>query len=185
MNIHLTSLPTGGTLLSPLLYQKKTKRRISAPSALILPPVFVVLILIFALAIPPREAGAAQGREGFLSFDEMYSSVSSLGIVLSEKLKSFDGEKVVMEGFMAPPLKPTLRFFVLTSVPMSICPFCSTDADWPNNIVLVFLGKEFTALPFDRPIRVEGILELGSKTDEETGFVSLVRIYATKIEVVR
>jgi hypothetical protein len=112
----------------------------------------------------------------------MYSSASSLGLVLSEKLKSLDGEKVVMEGFMAPPLKPTLRFFVLTSAPMAICPFCSTDANWPNNIVLVFLDKEAIALPFDRPIRVEGTLELGSKTDEETGFVSLVRIFATRVE---
>jgi hypothetical protein len=153
--------------------------------ALIRLPVFAVLILIFAFAVQPREAGAAQDPKMFLGFDEMYSSVSSLGLVLSEKLKSLDGKKVVMEGFMAPPLKPTLRFFVLTSVPMSICPFCSTDANWPNNIVLVFLGKEVTALPFDRPIRVEGILELGTKTDEETGFVSLVRVYATTIEVVR
>lgn len=85
---------------------------------------------------------------------------------------------------MAPPLKPTLRFFVLTSVPMAICPFCSTDANWPNNIVLVYLEKKAYALPFDRPIRVEGVLELGAKTDEETGFVSLVRIYATGIEAV-
>jgi hypothetical protein len=28
---------------------------------------------------------------------------------------------------------------------------------------------------------VEGRLELGTKVDEETGFVSLIRIYATKL----
>jgi len=82
---------------------------------------------------------------------------------------------------MAPPLKPTLNFFVLTRVPMSICPFCSSDADWPWDIVLVYLNEPVTALPFDRSIRVEGRLELGTKTDEETGFVSLVRIYATRV----
>jgi hypothetical protein len=116
-----------------------------------------------------------------LRFDEMYGKVSSLGIELSEKLKSLEGKDIVMEGFMAPPLKPTLNFFVLTRVPMSICPFCSSDADWPWDIVLVYLEKPVTALPFDRPIRVEGRLELGTKIDQETGFVSLVRIYATRV----
>jgi hypothetical protein len=43
-----------------------------------------------------------------------------------------------------------------------------------------------TALPFDRPIHVEGRLELGTRVDVETGFVSLVRIYATRLrEAVR
>jgi hypothetical protein len=83
---------------------------------------------------------------------------------------------------MAPPLKPTLNFFVLTKVPMAICPFCSTDADWPDDIVLIKLSKAVTALPFDRPITVTGQLELGYQMDEETGFVSLVRIVADNIE---
>jgi hypothetical protein len=179
--IHFKSPPTRGAVLSPLLSKSRTRRRISALRALILHFVIFIAVIFFNTVIPSR-ACAAQASKNSLSFDEMYSSASSLGLVLSEKLKSLDGENVVMEGFMAPPLKPTLRFFVLTSVPMAICPFCSTDANWPNNIVLVFLDKEALALPFDRPIRVEGTLELGSKTDEETGFVSLVRIFATRVE---
>ncbi|MDR3353516.1 MAG: hypothetical protein LBO21_00600 [Synergistaceae bacterium] len=117
-----------------------------------------------------------------MQFSEMYGEVSPLGITLSDKLKSLEGQTVVMEGFMAPPLKPTLSFFVLTRVPMSICPFCSSDADWPYDIVMVRLPKPVTSLPFDRPIRVEGRLELGSETDAETGFVSIVRILATRIQ---
>jgi hypothetical protein len=119
-----------------------------------------------------------------VGFGEMYGGVSSLGLTLSEKLKSLEGKAVIMEGFMAPPLKPTLNFFVLTRIPMSICPFCSSDADWPYDIVIVRLARPVTALPFDRPIRVEGILELGSDMDPETGFVSLVRIRATRLEEV-
>ena len=117
-----------------------------------------------------------------LEFQEMYSNASALGLELSPKLKSLDGKKVRMSGFMAPPLKPTLNFFVLTKVPMSICPFCSTDADWPDDIVLVKLAQPVTALPFDRPIVVTGRLELGQQTDSETGFVSLVRIAADSVE---
>lgn len=117
-----------------------------------------------------------------LELHEMYSGASALGLELSPKLKSLEGKMVRISGFMAPPLKPTLRFFVLTKVPMSICPFCSTDADWPNDIVVVKLSQEVTALPFDRPITVTGTLELGYQLDAETGFVSLVRVAATRVE---
>lgn len=117
-----------------------------------------------------------------LEFKEMYSGASALGLEFSPKLKELDGKKVQISGFMAPPLKPTLNFFVLTKVPMSICPFCSTDADWPDDIVVVKLSQAVTALPFDRPITVTGQLELGYQLDEETGFVSLVRIAASSVE---
>lgn len=117
-----------------------------------------------------------------LEFDEFYSGASALGLQLSAKLENLKGKKVQINGFMAPPLKPTLNFFVLTKVPMSICPFCSTDADWPNDIVLVKLSKPVTALPFDRPITVVGELEVGYQMDEETGFISLVRIVADTVE---
>lgn len=117
-----------------------------------------------------------------LIFDEFYSGASARGLELSPKLKSLEGKRVRISGFMAPPLKPTLKFFVLTKVPMSICPFCSTDADWPDDIALVKLPQPVTALPFDRPIAVTGQLELGYQLDEETGFVSLIRIAATRVE---
>jgi hypothetical protein len=141
-----------------------------------------VILLIF-LSLPHLFAPAALAAgAGTLRFSEMYRGVSSLGITFSDKLKSLDGQMVAMEGFMAPPLKPTLDFFVLTRVPMSICPFCSSDADWPYDIVMVRLDKPVTSLPFDRPIRVEGRLELGSEIDPETGFVSVVRIRATRLQ---
>ena len=156
----------------------KVNRSGEGENILLLPVLYIALLTlimcVFTLSLP------AEGAE-FLKFGDMYGKVSSLGIELSEKLKSLEDKAVIMEGFMAPPLKPTLNFFVLTRVPMSICPFCSSDADWPWDIVLVYLKEPVIALPFDRPIRVEGRLELGTKVDEETGFVSLVRIYATRL----
>jgi hypothetical protein len=135
-----------------------------------------ILLLILSLAFSGGAEAAA-----LLKFSEMYAGASSLGLELSEKLQALDGKEVLMEGFMAPPLKPTLDFFVLTRIPMSVCPFCSSDADWPYDIVVVYLRKKTTALPCDRPLRVEGRLEVGTKSDPETGFVSLVRIYAQDV----
>jgi hypothetical protein len=142
--------------------------------------IIIITIITIITTISAFSVEAAEKPE-VLRFGEMYGEVSSLGIALSDRLRSLENRSVVMEGFMAPPLKPTLDFFVLTRVPMSICPFCSSDADWPYDIVVVYLKEPVTALPFDRPLRVEGRLELGTKVDPATGFVSLVRIYATSL----
>ena len=43
------------------------------------------------------------------------------------------------------------------------------------------LSEPVTALPYDTPITVTGTLETGSETDEETGFVSQLRIAADSV----
>ena len=153
-----------------------------------MPLLFFINILLGT--VPPGEPflGMCGRAEAFwedaqaISFDEMYASVSARGVVLSDTLKQNEGKKVSMVGFMAPPLTPTINFFVLTREPMSICPFCGSDADWPTDIVVVKLSEPVKALPFDSPIRVTGVLELGTEVDGETGFVSLVRIRAENLE---
>ncbi len=85
-----------------------------------------------------------------------------------------------MHGYMAPPLKPEIDFFVLTSLPTAICPFCDAAASWPDDIVLVNLSRPVRALAYDRLLDVSGILEIGTTTDDATGFVSLVRLRDAK-----
>ncbi len=119
----------------------------------------------------------------FLKFSEMYSARSvRYGLTMSDYLKALDGKLVQMEGYMAPPLRASLTFFVLTEYPMSLCPFCSSTADWPDSIILVYLeGVEVQ--PTVRPIRVTGKLEIGFQVDAETGFVSMVRLHAQRYYV--
>ena len=99
-----------------------------------------------------------------------------LGLTFSDKVKQLNGQPVTMRGFMAPPLKAEAQFFVLTEVPMALCPFCSSDADWPDNIVVVYLARRQTFVQSGMPIDVDGRLEMGSWTDPDTGFVSLLRL---------
>lgn len=117
----------------------------------------------------------------WLSFGDMYAGATSEGLILSDSLLSLNGQTVTMQGYMAPPLKPSINFFVLTETPMSICPFCSTDADWPSDIVVVYLDDAVTALPYDQDITVTGQLDVGSYVDGETGFVSLVRLLGSEV----
>ncbi|WP_238626138.1 hypothetical protein [Aggregatilinea lenta] len=118
-----------------------------------------------------------------MTFDEFYERFDMRrGWILSDKLVSLDGQDVVMEGYIAPPLKPKLDFFVLTQIPLAMCPFCSTDADWPDRIALVYL-PEATLFNNRYPVRITGRMEVGSSVDASSGMVSLVRLYADEIEV--
>lgn len=136
------------------------------------------------LALAPTE-GAALSREDELLFSEMYSGGGPRGLILSDKLKSLDGKRMDMTGFMAPPLKPALDFFVLTRVPLALCPFCASDAEWPEDIVFVRMPPDQFIKPTSARVKVTGRLEVGNKTDEATGFVSLVRIIAERVEILR
>ena len=120
-----------------------------------------------------------------LQFAEFYQGGGARGLILSEKLVALHGKRVVMTGFMAPPLKPALDFFVLTRVPLALCPFCASDAQWPEDIVFVRLPSGQTIRPTSSPLQVVGRLDIGTKTDEATGFVSLVRIAAERVTVLR
>ena len=139
--------------------------------------ILLIFLTAFVLLL-----GAAPAEAEELSFDEIYSVYSADGLTFSDKTLSLEGGTVSVSGYMAPPLTPTIHFFVLTEVPMSVCPFCSSDADWPDNIIVVKVDDPITALPYDTPITVTGTLEIGSETDEETGFVSQLRVHADSID---
>jgi len=143
---------------------------------------FCLLLCVIAASAFSQSSSGTPAR---LRFSEFYAGGGSRGLVFSDKLKELSGGSVVISGFMAPPLKPALDFFVLTSRPLSICPFCDTDASWPADIVVVYLKSGQTTTATTNPLQVTGRLELGSYIDETTGFVSQIRIYADKIEQVR
>jgi hypothetical protein len=111
-----------------------------------------------------------------LAFSELYKSVGVLGLQFSDKLLALRGQPVRIRGYMAPPLKPEADFFVLTKEPVSLCPFCQSDADWPADIIVVYLKRDATFISNTDRIEVSGTLEVGSRTDPKTGFVSLLRI---------
>lgn len=94
----------------------------------------------------------------------------------SDLAQSLEGERVAVNGYMAPPLKAESSFFVLTKRPMSVCPFCETEAEWPADILAVYTAQTVRVVPFNIGITTEGTLELGTYEDPELGFVSRVRL---------
>ncbi len=119
---------------------------------------------------------AGMGAEERLRFDDLYGTWSVTGLTFSARARALSGKPVVMEGFMAPPLKADADFFVLTREPMSVCPFCSSDSAWPPDIVVAYLKHEAQPTAPAEVIEVAGTLELGSWTDPASGFVSQARL---------
>lgn len=111
-----------------------------------------------------------------LKFAELYKSRGVLGMAFSDRTSALAGKPVDIAGYMAPPLKPESSFFVLTRTPVSICPFCNSDADWPADIVVVYLKNPMGFLQDGSAVSVSGVLQMGSKRDQETGFVSQLRV---------
>jgi len=110
-----------------------------------------------------------------LAFGEFYRETVR-GLSFTPRLSQLAGKQVTVVGAMAPPLKVVGNFFVLTKDPVSLCPFCNSDADWPADILVVYLKGSTTFVQKNRPLAVTGRLEIGSYTDPTTGFVSLVRL---------
>jgi hypothetical protein len=157
----------------------------SVPTAV--PPTIAPPTAIPATPVPPTAepvSALPPGGEPYrIEFWELYSGASVAGPILSDKAKALNGYKVQMFGHMAPPLKPALDFFVLTKDPMVYCPFCSTASDWPFDIVFVRManGQIVDSIVPTHPIMVTGTFSVGPATDAETGFVSMVRIYADSV----
>ena len=120
------------------------------------------------LALPAR---AAQGDD-VLKVRDFYDRMRGF----SDTAAALEGRRIAVEGFMAPPLKADAAFFVLTKMPMAVCPFCETAAEWPDDIMAVYTKRTVDVIPFNVKIETRGVLELGEFRDPDTGFVSLVRL---------
>lgn len=131
-----------------------------------------VYVLALCWAVMPSIIYGAEP----INFDDFYGKTGVLGFEFSAKVKQLTGQRVKIRGFMAPPLKAESQFFVLTKMPMALCPFCSTDADWPEDILVVYLEARQTFVQNNQQIEVEGTLEHGTWRDPDTGFVSLLRL---------
>ena len=134
---------------------------------------------VLGLLVAGLGARAAPAAVERLRIRDLYAR----GAEFSDKAQSLSGQEVVIQGFMAPPLKADAAFFVLTKLPMAVCPFCDSELNWPTDIVLVRLHSRQDWVDFNLPILVTGRLELGTEIDQETGFVSRVRLVEAEYEL--
>lgn len=152
-------LPAGEFRLNQVTREVRDMRRrevlIAATSALVTAPVLV-----------------RANDQAHLNLSDLYGD----GLAFSERALALEGTRVSVKGYMAPPLRANVAFFVLTQRPMSSCPFCETEAEWPEDILAVYTKRPLRPKPFNVNLVTRGVLELGALRDEDTGFVSRVRL---------
>ncbi len=128
---------------------------------------FLLALPAGLLTLPVRAADDAP-----IKLRDLYEKDMSF----SQIALSRQGSRVGIAGFMAPPLKAESVFFVLTKLPMAVCPFCEPGSPWPDDILAVYAKRVVDVIPFNVPIVVTGVLELGDHVDPELGFYSKVRL---------
>ncbi|TDL83786.1 hypothetical protein [Meridianimarinicoccus aquatilis] len=129
-----------------------------------------------AFAVLPFVSTPLPAMEAPIKLRDLYNKDQTF----SDLALSLEGQRITVDGFMAPPLKAEANFFVLTKRPMATCPFCESSADWPDDILAVYTKRTVKVIPFNVKIVTQGVLELGDMTDPETGFVSRVRLVDAK-----
>jgi hypothetical protein len=120
----------------------------------------------------------ALAADGPIKLRDLYNKDRSF----SDLADSLKGRDVTLEGFMAPPLKADSRFFVLTKMPLTVCPFCEPDTEWPRDILAIYTRRVVEVIPFNVRILTSGTLELGPYTDPDTGFWSMARLGNARYE---
>ncbi len=129
-----------------------------------------------ALATFPRPTLAQE--TGPIRLRDLYNH----DMTFSDVALTNEGHRIDVDGFMAPPLKAESTFFVLTKMPMAVCPFCEPGQTWPDDILAVYARRPVDVIPFNVPMGASGILELGDYTDPDLGFYSRVRLVEATYE---
>jgi len=126
------------------------------------------------------EAKAAPAR---VALEEIHREPDMPGMDYSPKARKLAGQRVRVEGFLAPHAggRPA-PFLVLASQPMGGgCPHCLGALDLPGDSLVAYFGSTPGLAETGIPIAIEGVLDLGSRTDAQTGFVSAVRLFDARI----
>lgn len=121
------------------------------------------LLTLPALAAPTR-----------IRMGQLYDYDNNMAF--SNDATTLAGTEVEIQGFMAPHLKVDSDFFILSNTPVETCPFCESEDDWIDTIIFVVMRERQEAMDPGTLIWSKGVLEIGPKTDEATGFVSRVRL---------
>jgi len=115
-----------------------------------------------------------------LTFAQLVDSIRA-ELELTQKIKSFTGKEVQIQGFIVPAGAPDLSFFLLSRV-SSIGNYCCEAAVGQDETVYVFANRGVNLI-YD-PLRVysvRGIFEAGLKKDAVYG-ISLFRIRQARVE---
>jgi hypothetical protein len=134
----------------------------------------------FALALLACTALAYAEDVSRLTFAQLVESIRA-ELELTQKIKSFSGKEVEIQGFIVPAGAPDLSFFLLSRV-SSIGNYCCEAPVGQDETVYVFATRGVNLI-YDplRVYKVRGVFEAGLTRDAVYG-ISLFRIRQARVE---
>jgi hypothetical protein len=115
-----------------------------------------------------------------LTFAQLVDSIRA-NLEVTQKIKSYNGKEVEIQGFIIPAGPPDLSFFLLSRV-SAIGNYCCELSTGQDETVYVYTAKG-VQLFYDplRVYKVRGLFEAGVHTDPANG-VSLFRLRQAHVE---
>src|SRR6266702_3691257 len=115
-----------------------------------------------------------------LTFAQLVDSIKA-ELELTQKIKSYSGKEVEIQGFIIPAGPPDLSFFLLSRV-SAIGNYCCELSTGQDETVYVYTAKG-VQLFYDplRVYKVRGLFEAGAHTDPANG-MSLFRLRQAHVE---
>src|SRR5215813_5920634 len=115
-----------------------------------------------------------------LTFAQLVDSLKA-NLEVTQKIQSYNGKEVEIQGFIIPAGPPDLSFFLLSRV-SAIGNYCCELSTGQDETVYVYTAKGVQLL-YDplRVYKVRGLFEAGVHTDPANG-VSLFRLRQTHVE---
>jgi hypothetical protein len=139
--------------------------------------------LVLASGLVTLTWGGSTAADGVarIALSRLHRNPELPGVDYDPAVERLVGRAVRAEGFLAPHIGRFAPFMVLTEEPVVGCPHCRGSLDLPGESLIAY----FKEPPSDRliglPVVVQGILDLGSRSDSRTGFVSTVRLLDAKV----
>ncbi len=126
--------------------------------------------------------GEAKAGPARVALEEIHREPELPGVEYSAKVRKLAGQRVRVEGFLAPHAGGRAApFLVLAGQPMVGCPHCLGALDLPGDSLVAYFGAKPGMAETGIPVAVEGVLDLGSRTDVQTGFVSTIRLFDARL----
>jgi hypothetical protein len=114
-----------------------------------------------------------------LTFAQLIDSMKA-NLEVTQKIKSYNGKEVEIQGFILPAGPPDLSFFLLSRV-SSTGNYCCEAPVGQDETVYVFAKGAHVIYDPLRVYKVRGIFEAGMHADKEYG-VSLFRLRHVRVE---
>jgi hypothetical protein len=142
----------------------------------------VLLAGVSSFALVAGFGRSSSAASPSLQLGDLYRNPDMPGVDYRPKVLAMAGQRVSVKGYVVPHTADRAApFMIVSAEPLAGCPHCLAALDLPSDSVIGYFKEQPKLKDIGLPVMVEGTLELGSRADAKTGFVSAIRLVEASI----